>query len=125
MRYRITLSYDGSGFSGWQIQPNGPSIQESLQKALSTLLKEEISVTGAGRTDAGVNAINYVAHFDAARAFDTAAIGYKINAMMPPGIIVHGISETSPDFNSRFDAESREYMYFLNRKKDPFAERFS
>ena len=125
MRYRITLSYDGSDFSGWQIQPNGPSIQESLQKALSTLLKEEISVTGAGRTDAGVNAINYVAHFDAARAFDTAAIGYKINAMMPPGIIVHGISETSPDFNSRFDAESREYMYFLNRKKDPFAERFS
>ena len=125
MRYRITLSYDGSAFSGWQIQPNGPSIQESLQKALSTLLKEVIAVTGAGRTDAGVNAVNYVAHFDASEPFDTAAIGYKINAMMPPGIIVHDISETSPEFNSRFDAKAREYMFFLTRKKDPFVEKDS
>ena len=64
MRYKIRLSYNGTAFSGWQIQTNAPSVQECLQKALSTLLNEEISVTGAGRTDTGVHAVNYIAHFD-------------------------------------------------------------
>ena len=66
MRYSITLSYDGSSFFGWQVQPGAISVQECLEKALSTLLKEDISVTGAGRTDTKVNAIGYVAHFDSA-----------------------------------------------------------
>lgn len=85
MRYRITLSYDGSSFCGWQIQNDAMTVQECLQNALSTLLKEDIAVTGAGRTDSKVNAINYVAHFEASDpGIDASAVGYKINAIYPP-----------------------------------------
>ena len=90
MRYRITLSYDGSSFCGWQIQNDAMTVQECLQNALSTLLKEDIAVTGAGRTDSKVNAINYVAHFEASDpGIDASAVGYKINAILPAGIKVH------------------------------------
>ena len=122
MRYRITLSYNGSAFSGWQIQPNAPSVQECLQKTLSTLLNEEIQVTGAGRTDTKVNAINYVAHFDTSvpPALETAVLCYKLNAILPEGIAVSDIAPASEDFHARFGATSREYKYFIHRKKDPF-----
>ena len=128
MRYSITLSYNGASFSGWQIQKGAPSIQETLEKALSTLLSEEISVTGAGRTDAGVNAVGYVAHFDSERAVDAvsgADFCYKINAILPVSIRVHEILPATPEFHARFDAVSREYTYFLHRTKDPFAEGYS
>jgi len=126
MRYKITLSYDGSAFYGWQFQPNAVSIQECLQKALSTLLNEEITVTGAGRTDSKVNAINYVAHFDSAcEGLDAARIGYKINAILPLGIKVHEIVPAAPEFHSRFDAREREYKYFIHRRKDPFMRSYS
>ncbi|MDI9551615.1 MAG: tRNA pseudouridine(38-40) synthase TruA [Bacteroidales bacterium] len=126
MRYKVTLSYDGSSFSGWQIQNQEPTIQECLQKALKTLLKEEIAVTGAGRTDSKVHAINYVAHFDTSRTdLDTAAIGYKLNAILPPGIRVHEIVPADPEFHARFDARLREYKYFIHRNKDPFMDAYS
>ena len=99
MRYRITLSYDGSSFCGWQIQNDAMTVQECLQNALSTLLKEDIAVTGAGRTDSKVNAINYVAHFEASDpGFDASAVGYKINAILPAGIKVHSIALCDPGF---------------------------
>ena len=126
MRYKITLSYDGSDFRGWQIQNNAKTIQECLQAALSTLLKEEIAVTGAGRTDSGVNAINYVAHFDTSSGdLDAELVGYKINAILPHGIKVHGIVPADPEFHARFDAKAREYKYFIHRAKDPFALGYS
>lgn len=126
MRYRITLSYDGSSFCGWQIQNDAFTVQECLQKALSTLLKEEIAVTGAGRTDSNVNAINYTAHFETSvRDLDAAHIGYKMNAILPPGIKVHGIVPAAPGFHARFDATQREYKYFIHRKKDPFMNEYS
>lgn len=122
MKYRIRLSYNGSAFSGWQIQPNAPSVQECLQKALSTLLNEEITVTGAGRTDTKVNAINYVAHFETMSPARTDVLCYKLNAMLPPGIAVHEVSMAIDEFHARFDAESREYKYFIHRRKDPFMD---
>ena len=125
MRYIIRLSYDGNGFSGWQVQPQSPTVQQCLQDALSTLLKTEISVTGAGRTDAGVNAINYAAHFDAPEGLDTADFGYKLNAILPPSVKVHEIMAAREGFHARFDATRRSYTYFLHRSKDPFAARFS
>ena len=126
MRYKITLSYDGTSFSGWQIQPNAPSVQESLQRALGLLLKEEITVTGAGRTDAGVHAVGYVAHFEGPSDLDTGVIGYKINAILPRSIVVHAISPAGKeDFHARFDAVQRGYKYFLHRRRDPFVERYS
>ena len=127
MRYYIRLSYDGAGFCGWQIQPNGVTIQESLQKALSLASGEDITVTGAGRTDTGVNAVNYTAHFDITgrMALKPEDLAYKINAIMGKGIIVHEIAPAKDDFHARFSAVSREYKYFLHRKKDPFMGNFS
>lgn len=127
MRYVIKLSYNGSSLSGWQSQKNAPSVQEELEKALSTLLTEEISVTGAGRTDAKVNAVNYIAHFELpdGRDLDAARIVYKLNAMLPKSVVIHEILSVNPDFHARFSAISREYHYFLHRKKDPFMESFS
>lgn len=126
MRYKITLSYDGSQFCGWQIQNEAITVQECLQNALSTLLKEETAVTGAGRTDSKVNAIGYVAHFEtAARDLDAVDFGYKINAILPHGIVVHSIVPAAPDFHARFDARMREYKYFIHRRKDPFRNCYS
>ena len=126
MRYKITLSYDGSRFCGWQIQNDAITVQECLQNALSTLLKEETAVTGAGRTDSKVNAISYVAHFEtAARDLDAVDFGYKINAILPHGIVVHSIVPAAPDFHARFDARMREYKYFIHRRKDPFMNGYS
>ena len=127
MRYEILLSYDGSPFCGWQVQNQVPTVQESLQKALSTLLGGEIAVTGAGRTDTGVHATYYVAHFDTAGKIPYSAsdFGYKLNAILPRGIVIHDVSEIRPDFHARFDAREREYRYFLHRRKDPFVEAWS
>ncbi len=126
-RYAIILSYDGSGLSGWQVQNNGPSVQGLLQDALGKALGENVKVTGAGRTDAEVNAINYVAHFDCTRPVlsDAERLVYKINAILPRNIVVHRIIGTGDDFHARFTAKYREYKYFVHRKKDPFAEKFS
>lgn len=126
MRYFIKLSYDGSSFCGWQFQPNAPTVQECLEKALSTLLKEKIAVTGAGRTDTAVNASRYVAHFDCiSDGFDAEGIRYKLNAILPHSMVVHSLGEAAPDFHARFGATNREYTYFLHRIKDPFIEKFS
>lgn len=125
MRYLVKLSYNGSDFCGWQIQPDAPSVQQALESTLSTLLHAPVAVTGAGRTDTGVNAIGYVAHFDAAGELDTRQLCYKLNAMLPRSIVIHEVAAAAPDFHARFDATRREYTYFLHRVKDPFADAFS
>ncbi len=125
MRYKITLSYNGADFCGWQIQPHDPSVQETLQKALSTLLGGDISLTGAGRTDTGVHARNYTAHFDYPSEIGTETLIYKLNAILPPSIAIHSIEKTRDDFHARFDARRREYCYYIHRCKDPFANSFS
>ena len=127
MRYIIRLSYDGSAFCGWQIQNNDRTVQGDLEKALRTLTGSEIQVTGAGRTDSEVNAINYIAHFeipDEVR-IDAAQLCYKLNAILPRETAIHEVSETDKDFHARFDARSREYHYFIHFCKDPFCEKFS
>ena len=127
MRYSIRLSYDGSAFCGWQIQNNAKTVQGELEKALKTFLGIEVPVTGAGRTDTDVNAINYIAHIelpDEVRT-DAAQLCYKLNAILPKTITVHEVSEAGEDFHARFDATSREYHYFIHFKKDPFCEKFS
>ena len=90
-RFFITFSYDGTCYHGWQVQPNGNSVQAELQKALSVLLREDVQVVGAGRTDAGVHARMMVAHMDTAKIFDTANLVYKLNRMLPRDISVSGI----------------------------------
>ena len=127
MRYSIRLSYDGSAFCGWQIQNNAISVQGVLEKALSTLCGQEIQVTGAGRTDTAVNAINYIAHFEIPTGLTIEAeqLCYKLNAMLPRELVIHEIAEVSEEFHARFDAKNREYHYFVHFCKDPFCEKFS
>lgn len=133
MRYFISLSYDGSGFCGWQSQPDARTVQDSIEKALSALLRCRIRVTGAGRTDTGVNACGYAAHFDFEGPLDTAQICYKLNAILPREIAVHGLRSVGgqlrdahgAEYHARFSAVRREYTYFLHTLKDPFTERYS
>lgn len=125
MRYKITLSYSGADFCGWQIQPHDPSVQQTLQDALSKLLGEEISVTGAGRTDTGVNAINYAAHFDFCGEIECKELRYKLNAILPASIAVSEVVTVADDFHARFGATKREYTYFLHTVKDPFVSKYS
>lgn len=121
MRYFIYLSYDGAAYCGWQRQPDAPSVQESLEKALSTLLRENILITGAGRTDTGVNASFYVAHFDCEKQIDDCEkVCYKLNLILPQDIAVSQIRKVRNEAHARFDAKEREYTYIISQHKNPF-----
>ena len=127
MHYILRLSYNGAPFSGYQVQPGQPTIQETLEKALSTLLKEPVSIIGAGRTDTGVNAVGYAVTFEGPAVVSPGARDFccKLNAILPPEIKVHSLREAPADLHARFSARRREYTYFIHRKKDPFIDRFS
>lgn len=130
IRCFITLSYDGTRYHGWQIQPNGDSIQQRLQEALSTLLRQPIEVVGAGRTDTGVHARIMVAHFTISQ-FDDLTISqfdnlaYKLNKLLPQDIAVQDIRQVPDDMHARFSATSRTYHYFIHTRKDPFLQAYS
>jgi tRNA pseudouridine38-40 synthase len=126
MRYFVTLCYDGTRYHGWQIQPNGDSVQERLQEALSTLLRESVSVTGAGRTDTGVHARMMVAHFDwEGDPLDGRQLAYKLNRLLPYDIAVSKVEQVSDDKHARFSATSRMYRYYIHTVKDPFLRAYS
>ena len=125
MRYFVTFSYDGTRYHGWQIQPNGDSVQARLQGALSTLLRQEIGVTGAGRTDAGVHARMMVAHFDYDGALDCTQLTYKLNRLLPYDIAVEKVEPVSEEMHARFSATSRTYHYYIHTTKDPFLRAYS
>lgn len=126
MRYFITLSYDGTRFHGWQVQPNGTSVQGELQRALSLILRQDIQVTGAGRTDTGVHARMMVAHFDTdAPVADCRQLTYKLNRLLPCDIAIERIEPVGDDMHARFSATSRTYYYYLHTTKDPFLRHYS
>ena len=125
MRFFITLSYDGTRFHGWQIQPNGISVQGELQRGLSLLLRQEIIVTGAGRTDAGVHASMMVAHFDYVGELDCRQLAYKLNKLLPQDIAVQKVEQVSDDLHARFSATSRTYYYHIHTEKSPFERHYS
>ncbi|HCT29203.1 MAG TPA: tRNA pseudouridine(38-40) synthase TruA [Bacteroidales bacterium] len=121
-RYFIELSYRGTNFHGWQIQENANSVQAELNRALNLLLKEDISTLGAGRTDTGVHAKYFIAHFDTARQDlnDNPSFIYHLNKILPNDISVKAIRAVKPETHARFDAISRTYHYYMCRDKDPF-----
>lgn len=125
MRYFVTFSYDGARYHGWQIQPNGDSVQARLQEALSTLLRQEIGVTGAGRTDAGVHARMMVAHFDCDSELDCPQLAYKLNRLLPYDIAVEKVEPVGDEMHARFSATSRTYHYYIHTVKDPFQRAYS
>ncbi|MBR5148379.1 MAG: tRNA pseudouridine(38-40) synthase TruA [Bacteroidaceae bacterium] len=121
MRYFITLSYDGTAYHGWQIQPNGNSVQETLAKALSTLLRVDTPIVGAGRTDAGVHAQKMIAHFDAECEVDCLRLVDKLNRLLPADIAVQAVQPVCSDAHARFSATARTYHYYVSTAKDPFS----
>lgn len=120
MRYFVTFSYNGTRYHGWQIQPNGDSVQAQLQRGLSLLLRSEINVTGAGRTDAGVHARMMVAHFDFPSDIDCQQLAYKLNKLLPRDIAVSKVERVPDELHARFSATSRMYRYYIHTAKDPF-----
>ena len=120
MRYFIEFAYNGKNYCGWQYQPHSPSVQETLNKTLSTLLHTEIDVVGAGRTDTGVHAKQMFAHFDHEEDLNTDALTLRLNSFLPKDIVVYRIIPLHPDAHARFDAISRTYEYHIHTYKDAF-----
>jgi tRNA pseudouridine38-40 synthase len=126
MRYFIQLSYDGTNYHGWQIQQNARSVQEEVEKALSVIARETVEVVGAGRTDTGVHAAFYIAHFDCQlEGMEDENVVFKLNCLLPFDIAVQKIFRVREDAHARFDATYREYKYYLSRNKDPFTHAYS
>ena len=119
-RYFIEIMYDGSNYHGWQVQPNSVTVQEQLEKAIATILSEKIGVMGAGRTDTGVHAKQFFAHFDYHSNLSYRSIVYRLNSFLPKDISVKSISKVKTDAHCRFDAISRTYEYIVHKNKNPF-----
>ena len=120
-RYFIYLAYNGKNYCGWQIQPNGRTVQQTLEEALSTVLRNPVQIVGAGRTDAGVHARLMVAHFDQeAPIADLKAFAEKLNRMLPKDISIYKLCPVRSDAHARFDATARTYKYYITLQKDPF-----
>lgn len=121
MRYFMRLAYNGANFHGWQTQPNATTVQETIEHAMSTVLRKPISITGAGRTDAGVNAAMMIAHFDCdSMPDDTAPLVRSLNSLLGKNIAIYTIFKVDDDAHARFDATSRTYKYFAHTVKSPF-----
>jgi len=128
MRYFIELSYDGTAFHGWQVQNGDSTVQQQIERGLRFKLGLKEKVTGCGRTDTGVHARSFFAHFDLEQNLDNDQIQravYELNNFLPNDISVHRIFHVHSNAHARFDAVSRTYKYFINTRKDPFTERFA
>ena len=126
MRYFIFFAYDGTNYHGWQIQPNGISVQEVLQDSLSKILRQKIEVVGAGRTDTGVHAKVMAAHFDwQGIALDCQQTAYRLNRLLPRDISVDRLQPVADDMHARFSAKWRTYHYYIHTRKNPFLRHFS
>jgi tRNA pseudouridine38-40 synthase len=121
-RYFIFISFKGTSYHGWQIQPNAVTVQKTIDEALTCILGDNISTTGAGRTDSGVHALVFCAHFDSSDSELPAKknLLFRLNRFLPDDIAVTGIKKVLPDSNARYSAVSRTYKYYISRKKDPF-----
>lgn len=119
VRYALLLSYKGTRYCGWQKQNNALTVQQVLEEKISLLQQENVELTGCGRTDTGVHARNYKAHFDLEKPLIHNFV-YRINAVLPSDIVVHEAEESSPEFHARFDAVSRTYEYVIIHNKNPF-----
>mgnify|MGYP003288727316 CR=1 FL=1 len=124
MRYFIELQYDGASYCGWQRQPDAETVQGIIEQRLSMLRRMPTEIVGAGRTDTGVNASFYVAHFDSDEVVDCVQLTYKLNKVLPDDIAILRICEVAAEKHARFDAKQREYTYFITPHKSPF-RRFS
>jgi len=122
LRYFIKLAFNGTNYHGWQVQPNASSVQETLNKALSVILNEELNIIGAGRTDTGVHAKEMFAHFDYTPTLEIESILHKLNSYLPKDIVIYDIIPVHEDAHARFDAKKRTYQYYITAVKDVFSQ---
>lgn len=127
MRYKLTIAYDGARYAGWQVQENATSIQSLIQKALQTVLRHPLDLTGSGRTDAGVHARGQTAHFDTDVPFTPLRLLLSLNALLPPDIRILSIDPVPSDFHARYSAVGKVYHYHLHLRPiaDPFSRLYS
>ena len=123
--YKIRIEYDGTSFFGWQSQPDGNTIQDNLTSSIKTICREDISLIGSGRTDAGVHALGQVANFSTSSDLNLFRFKYALNSVLPPSIAVKTIEQVDDSFHSRFDAKKRIYYYLLTKEKSAFYFNFS
>ena len=121
-RYFIHLAYNGACYNGWQTQPGLPTVQLTLESALSTLLRQKIAVVGCGRTDTGVHASDFYAHFDAEGDVDCGQLVFKLNNLLPPDIAIYDIFPVAANAHARFDATARTYQYHVSDRRLPFRQ---
>lgn len=121
-RFFIHLAYNGACYNGWQTQPELPTVQLTLEKALSTLLRAPIAVVGCGRTDTGVHASDFYAHFDAEGAVDCSQLVFKLNNLLPPDIAIYDIFPVAANAHARYDATARTYQYHVSDRRLPFRQ---
>lgn len=112
-RFRIDITYDGTGYVGWQVQPNGVTVQEKIEEALKQITGEAVKIHGSGRTDQGVHALKQVAHFDLGKEFPPEHLPKALNSLLPPDIRVLAAGHVPADFHARRQARSKEYRYFI------------
>lgn len=125
-RYFIKLAYSGTNYHGWQMQDNAHTVQSEITEKLSLLLQEKVSIVGCGRTDTGVHARVFFAHFEVNELpFEKKDVIFKLNSFLPSDIVIYDLYKVSPDFHSRFSAISRTYRYYISLVKDPFNEKNS
>lgn len=124
MRYKLELCYNGRDFCGWQRQPNAKTVQQTIEDAFELLFKNKIELVGCGRTDTGVSAKYFVAHFDSEMTFGDEHL-FKLNRYLPTAIALFSVTQTTTDFHARFSAKSRTYEYFIDLKKNPFSQEFA
>jgi tRNA pseudouridine38-40 synthase len=123
--YRMTIQYDGTKYSGWQIQENALTVQEVLTNSIEKILQEKISLIGAGRTDTGVHALGQVANFLISKELDLYRLKYSLNSVLPDDISINTIELTDEKFHARFSAKNRSYIYLISNYKSPFFDRYS
>ena len=122
MRYFIHLAYNGANYCGWQTQPDLPTVQLTLEQALSTLLRKTIAIVGCGRTDTGVHASDFYAHFDTEQPIDCPQLTFKLNSYLPDDIAIYDIFPVKDNAHARFDATARTYQYRVSDRRLPFCQ---
>lgn len=123
--YKLIIQYDGTEYAGWQIQKNSRTVQQVITEVLETLTKEKINLIGSGRTDSGVHALWQTANFKTTCEVDIYRFKHSLNSMLPFDIAVTTMQEVDENFNARFDARKRSYIYLISKTKSPFYKNYS
>ena len=123
--YKLIVQYDGTNYSGWQIQKNSKSIQQEITEAIEVLLKGKVNLIGSGRTDSGVHAIGQVANFRTESEIDIYRFKHSLNSILPADILISALDEVDAAFHARFDAKKRTYLYLLTQTRSPFYKNYS